>query len=123
VTELTTINQLDMWVPTFVVLPLLTCLQSDNANTWFKNLYERSDLIDVTATAKRSALLYDKQAFNLSHSFNLQRAFKSFHILITDNTYVTPKFEKAALVNILKSESKPFLFIGIFYLFSVLDTW
>jgi hypothetical protein len=106
-------------VPIALILPSLTYLQSADANTWFKNLYARSDIIDVTLTAKRSVLLFDKKGFNIPDSLDLQKALKSFHILVTDNSYRAPNFNKAALVQILKSESKPFPFIGMsfFYYF------
>jgi len=101
---------------------LLTYLQSADANTWFKNLYERSDIIDITANATQTVVHYPKQNFNTPDSFDLQGTFKKHHILVTDNSYVAPKFDKAALVNILKSESRPFPFIGMIPFLSQLRT-
>jgi hypothetical protein len=112
-----TITLPDMWVQTVLLLPVLTFLQTADANIWFKNLYKRSDVIHATPNAHHSTVLYDKDAFRALDSSCLQSALQSHHILVTDQSYVAPKFDKVALVNILKSESRPFLFIGMHFFF------
>ena len=101
-------------MPPFLIIPLLNRLQSADATTWFKNLYERSDVIKATPKANQSVALYEKQAFRDLDCPRLQSHFRSHHIIVTDQSYLAPKFDKAALVDILKSESKPFRFIGMF---------
>jgi hypothetical protein len=97
-------------------LSLLTCLQSTDANTWFKKLYERSDVIKATANDTQSVVLYDNETFRTLDSSSLQSTFRLHHILVTDKSYVAHKFDKVALANILL-ESKPFRFIGVFFFF------
>lgn len=81
---------------------------SADASTWFENLYKRSDVIKATPNANQSLVLYDKGAFRTLDTSRLQSDFRSHHILITNKSYTAPKFNKAALINVLHSESKPF---------------
>lgn len=79
----------------------------------------------MTPRANQSVVLYEHDDFHALDTIPLQSAFQSHHILVNaDKSYVPSKFGKAALIKILKLESKPFLFIGIFFyvIFLALNT-